>query len=93
MSVEVPSSPTNPSLEMEVESSGLAAGFPVESREANIHSDGLLLYVAQAGYESGTTPLSSWIPIAGYDSVNPLNNALRPDPISNQEGLLDLFER
>lgn len=27
-----------------------------------VHSDGLLLYVAQAAYESGTSPLACWVP-------------------------------
>ena len=30
--------------------------------------DGVLLYVAEASYEPGTSPLSSWIPIAGHDT-------------------------
>lgn len=32
-----------------------------------IEPDGLLLYVAESGYEPGTSPLSSWIPIVGYE--------------------------
>lgn len=32
-----------------------------------IQPDGLLLYVAESGYEPGTSPLSSWIPIVGYE--------------------------
>ncbi|KDQ22303.1 hypothetical protein PLEOSDRAFT_1109419 [Pleurotus ostreatus PC15] len=32
-----------------------------------VSSDGLLLYVAEATYEPGTSPLSSWIPIAYSD--------------------------
>lgn len=31
--------------------------------EASCESDGLLLYDAQASYESGTTPLSLWVPV------------------------------
>ncbi|KAK2459614.1 hypothetical protein APHAL10511_008369 [Amanita phalloides] len=33
----------------------------------SIKPDGLLLYVAESGYETGTSPLSSWIPIVGYE--------------------------
>lgn len=29
---------------------------------AEVYSDGLLLYVSQASYEPGTSPLSSWVP-------------------------------
>ncbi len=32
-----------------------------------VQSDGLLLYVAEASYESGTSPLSNWVPITSYD--------------------------
>lgn len=39
----------------------------LESMAASIEPDGLLLYVSEASYESGTSPLSSWIPINGYD--------------------------
>lgn len=31
-----------------------------------LRSDGLLLYVAQATYEPGTSPLSSWVPLDAY---------------------------
>ncbi|TFK47555.1 hypothetical protein OE88DRAFT_1665745 [Heliocybe sulcata] len=41
--------------------------------------DGLLLYVAQASYEPGTSPLSSWVPIHAYDE--------------GREGPLNVFER
>ncbi|PFH48083.1 hypothetical protein AMATHDRAFT_76902 [Amanita thiersii Skay4041] len=33
----------------------------------SIQPDGLLLYVAEASYEAGTSPLSSWVPIFGYE--------------------------
>ena len=39
----------------------------IEPMAASIQPDGLLLYVSEASYESGTSPLSSWIPITGYD--------------------------
>jgi snurportin-1 len=34
--------------------------------EVTINSDGLLLYVAEASYECGTSPLSSWIPLTSH---------------------------
>lgn len=38
--------------------------------EVRIRPDGLLLYLAQAAYEPGTSPLSSWVPIGpGYDEA------------------------
>ncbi|KZT22767.1 hypothetical protein NEOLEDRAFT_1119107 [Neolentinus lepideus HHB14362 ss-1] len=44
-----------------------------------IAPDGLLLYVVQASYEPGTSPLSSWVPVHAYDGGG--------------EGHLDVFER
>lgn len=63
--------------------SGSGAGSASGMKEVTyqIPPDGLLLYVAQASYEPGTSPLSSWVP-------------LRPDPDSGvSEGALDVFER
>ncbi|KAJ7931192.1 hypothetical protein B0H13DRAFT_1594531 [Mycena leptocephala] len=37
-------------------------GPVLSTRKAEICADGLLLYVAEASYEAGTSPLSSWIP-------------------------------
>jgi snurportin-1 len=37
-----------------------------------VQSEGLLLYVSQATYEPGQSPLSSWIPVS-YDNVNILD--------------------
>ena len=48
-----------------------------------LEADGLLLYVSQASYEPGTSPLSSWIPI-GYRGGTSCAGSRRP---------LDLFER
>ncbi|KIY45105.1 hypothetical protein FISHEDRAFT_20428, partial [Fistulina hepatica ATCC 64428] len=46
-----------------------AARVPAPTlRIAHVQSDGLLLYVAEAMYESGTTPLSLWVP---SNSFNP----------------------
>ncbi|KAF8634808.1 hypothetical protein AX17_004061 [Amanita inopinata Kibby_2008] len=45
----------------------VAAAVASVPMKAHIQSDGLLLYVAEASYEAGTSPLSSWIPIVGYE--------------------------
>lgn len=38
--------------------------------EVHVRPDGLLLYVAQAAYEPGTSPLSNWVPIgSGNDDA------------------------
>ncbi|KAF8189377.1 hypothetical protein BJ912DRAFT_967389 [Pholiota molesta] len=54
---------------------------------AFVQPDGLLLYVAEASYEPGTSPLSSWIPIRGYSDEATPGEAVLP------EGPLDLFQR
>jgi snurportin-1 len=92
-SVVVPSSggpQVDPSSEMAVDPTDGPATFSVlESRKVDIHSDGLLLYVSQAGYEPGTSPLSSWIPITRYNSPHNANESPPSDPFNS----LDLFER
>ena len=80
----------------------------VESMAASIQPDGLLLYVSEASYESGTSPLSSWIPITGYDKdlgkekveEEEEEEEVRADVnmdgekgSSGKEGPLDLFQR
>ena len=35
----------------------------VQRVEVQVQSEGLLLYVSQATYEPGTSPLSTWVPI------------------------------
>ncbi|TFY60293.1 hypothetical protein EVJ58_g5239 [Rhodofomes roseus] len=43
----------------------------LETASVEIKSDGLLLYVAQATYEPGTSPLSSWVPLQAYTQAAP----------------------
>lgn len=52
--------------------------------QVEIKPDGLLLYVAQAIYESGTSPLSSWVPLA------PVADEMAS---VEQSSPLDVFER
>ncbi|GJJ10424.1 hypothetical protein Clacol_004650 [Clathrus columnatus] len=42
-----------------------------QSSTAEVESDGLLLYVSQASYECGTSPLSSWVPLVSYTPGKP----------------------
>jgi snurportin-1 len=53
--------------------------------QVEIKPDGLLLYVAQAIYESGTSPLSSWVPLA-----SPVTDEMVSIEKSSP---LDVFER
>lgn len=78
----------------------------IEPMAASIQPDGLLLYVSEASYESGTSPLSSWIPITGYEKdlgkeKDPEAEEERADvsmdgekgPSGKGGGPLDLFQR
>ena len=40
----------------------------VQPVEVQVQSEGLLLYVSQATYEPGTSPLSTWVPTQ-FESV------------------------
>ncbi|KAJ7089334.1 hypothetical protein B0H15DRAFT_922768 [Mycena belliarum] len=59
------------------------------NRTADVRADGLLLYVAEASYEVGTSPLSSWIPIVKYseDGMADASTTIGSD------GPLDVFHR
>jgi len=70
---------------MDVESeSPQFTGHPHRTFQAEIQPDGLLLYVAQAIYEPGTSPLSSWVPL-----VTPAADGASTETTSP----LDVFER
>lgn len=53
--------------------------------QTEIKPDGLLLYVAQAIYEPGTSPLSSWVPL-----TTPVTDEMAS---MEQSSPLDVFER
>ena len=75
----------------------------IEPMAASIQPDGLLLYVSEASYESGTSPLSSWIPISGYDKdlgkekgpekEERADMSMDCEKSSGKGGPLDLFQR
>ncbi|KAJ2918978.1 hypothetical protein MD484_g1470, partial [Candolleomyces efflorescens] len=78
----VPSSPTF------TFTSTLSPSIVMSPVPVTVEPDGLLLYVAEAGYEPGTSPLSSWVPISGYQSPGePLSSSNLP-----VERPLDLFQ-
>ncbi|KAH9940679.1 hypothetical protein B0H21DRAFT_878266 [Amylocystis lapponica] len=67
-------------------------GGPVQlqATPAEIAPDGLLLYVAQATYEPGTSPLSSWLPLRAYDVRGEGVTDVAP---VGADSPLDVFER
>lgn len=73
-------------------------------KEHQIFSDGLLLYLAEATYESGSSPLSNWVPLKPLSLLSTLDTEdnesmehesddARTMRTSNLDGPLDLFER
>ena len=61
---------------------------------APVMPDGLLLYVAHATYEPGTSPLSTWVPIRAYTEEREACAGKGPaGDAATVEGPLDVFER
>ena len=91
VSVDVPiTSPPNefatPTMDID---NSLPLPLILTSLPVELKSDGLLLYLSQASYEPGTSPLSSWIPIMSHTEDQGATSG-------NHKGSdkpLDLFER
>lgn len=66
-----------------------ASAADLETVLVQLRSDGLLLYVAQATYEPGTSPLSSWVPLEAYSSAKGDVEMVEAAP----ESPLQVFER
>lgn len=66
---------------------------PPIASTAIVQPDGLLLYVAEASYEPGTSPLSSWISIHGYDGHLDDGAEIPVVQGDQQKNPLDLFQR
>jgi snurportin-1 len=81
--VSIPAGPNDSDM-MVIESSQFAGPAP-RITQAEIRPDGLLLYVAQAIYEPGPSPLSSWVPLSA-PSTDEMASV-------NQASPLDMFER
>lgn len=60
----------------------------LQTVRAEVQSDGMLLYVAQASYEPGTSPLSNWIPLRAYQTRDEQQSGA-----SLAESPLDVFEQ
>ncbi|KAH7882454.1 hypothetical protein F5I97DRAFT_1939481 [Phlebopus sp. FC_14] len=78
-----PSSPTAMTIDAKDESCGVTAV------SAHVPSDGLLLYVSQASYEEGTSPLSCWIPNEPVTDAHEDVRVVSGSTVSP----LDLFQR
>jgi len=71
------------------------AQLPVPT--ARVQPDGMLLYVAEASYEPGTSPLSSWVPICLDATTQGVKPEVAAQGINSedelQEGPLETFQR
>jgi hypothetical protein len=61
------------------------------TKVAEVRADGLLLYVSEASYQPGTSPLSSWIQIAKYEEDR--MSSSMTDPGTSTEGPLNIIQR
>lgn len=82
--VSVPAGHNDAADVMDIESPQFMGPAP-RVAQAEIKPDGLLLYVAQAIYEPGTSPLSSWVPL-----VSPVTDEMAS---TEQSSPLEMFER
>ena len=82
--VSIPTGPRDDMEVMDIDSPEFTGPVP-RHVQTEIKPDGLLLYVAQAIYEPGTSPLSSWVPLAA-----PVTDEMAS---MEQSSPLDVFER
>lgn len=87
-------------MEVDNQTHGLWSAERVEDLEIAIASDGLLLYVGEAAYETGESPLSVWVPRKPTEEVVGTTGSMSQQtlngPITSQdtkESPLDCFER
>ena len=89
-------------MEVDNQSHGLWSAERIEEHDVRIDSDGLLLYVGEAAYEPGESPLSVWVPRkspeefreAAAEASGQLQSINLPVAIqSTPESPLDCFER
>lgn len=79
---------------MDVEQASRETKVELLRETAEIHSDGLLLYVAQATYEPGTSPLSLWVPAKAFTETHSTGASKEMSTdMSTSEPPLDIFER
>lgn len=57
-----PSGITEGEMQVDAQSVVGTGGGEVRRTEVQVQSEGLLLYLSQATYEPGTSPLSTWVP-------------------------------
>ncbi|KAH9855648.1 hypothetical protein C2E23DRAFT_593889 [Lenzites betulinus] len=82
-------------MSMDLDGGSVAPLVQLQTLQAQVQSDGLLLYVAQATYEPGTSPLSTWVPLRTYQTHEERieQEAMGGGGRSVADSPLDLLER
>ncbi|KAJ7636999.1 hypothetical protein FB45DRAFT_907973 [Roridomyces roridus] len=75
-----------PNINTESDAMAVDQMVAMQQQTAEIRADGLLLYVSEASYETGPSPLSSWVPIANYESSDIMVDV-------SADGPLNVFQR
>ncbi|KAI0088419.1 hypothetical protein BDY19DRAFT_950775 [Irpex rosettiformis] len=92
--IDIPVQSSTESDAMEIEQTSSTTQVELVQESASMRSDGILLYVAQATYEPGTSPLSLWIPVKSYSEERTNRNPSDvPMDETSRETPLDVFER
>lgn len=81
---------------MDIEQNALSTQVELIRETATVESDGMLLYVAQASYEPGTSPLSLWVPVKAYTDERAEHKSSDTQMAVEEvlkEAPLDVFER
>ncbi|KAI0819452.1 hypothetical protein BC628DRAFT_1332763 [Trametes gibbosa] len=80
--------------EMDLDGGSAVPLVRLQTLQAEVRSDGLLLYVAQATYEPGTSPLSTWVPVRAYQTHEErIEEAMGGESGSMADSPLDMFDR
>lgn len=79
---------------MTIEAEDTAKVVELTTGTAPVNSDGMLLYVAQATYEPGTSPLSLWVPLHAYvDKKADGHDGEMAMEVGSDDSPLGLFEK
>ncbi|KAI0746551.1 hypothetical protein C8Q80DRAFT_778538 [Daedaleopsis nitida] len=96
VSMPAASSAADEESAMDLDNAAPGLVVQLEQVQAEVRSDGMLLYVAQASYEPGTSPLSNWIPLRAYQTRGEEQQQQQPGGgagPSAAESPLNVFER
>jgi len=96
MEVETGPSSTEPQLSSQSQTMPqlpATSNAQVLASTVRVQPDGMLLYVAEARYDPGTSPLSSWIPICLDADARGNKGEVARSVEQQQEGPLEIFQK